>query len=108
MTIPSLPDSPRSRAKEKAFFITPSPAQICARVAQDPDNLLDMLMEQCGLKYDGALARMLGVAPSIISKIRGRRLPIGPALLLRILEITDTNLSGLQRQLAYRRSSEPK
>lgn len=61
-----------------------------------------MLMDQYGLKYDSELARVLGVAPPIVSKIRNRRLPIGPALLLRILELTDTSLSDLQRRLARR------
>ncbi len=78
--------------------------QIHAQFAHDPDNVLDMLMEQCGLKYDNALARMLGVAPTVISRIRRGRLSIGPALLVRILEITDARMSDLQKRLARRQS----
>lgn len=66
--------------------------------------MLDMLMEYCGLQYDSALARALGVAPPVISKIRRRRLPIGPALRVRILKITDASISDLQKRLVRHRS----
>lgn len=63
-----------------------------------------MVMEHCGLQYDSALARALGATPPVISKIRRRHLPIGPALPVRILEVTDTGTSDLQKRLALRHS----
>jgi len=98
-TMAALQNRLRSRAKEQVHPVSQAPAQICSPFSENSDKVLDMLLEQYGLKYDSALARMLGVAPSIVSKLRNRKLPIGPALLLRILEITNSTLSELQQRL---------
>lgn len=49
-------------------------------------GLLDAVIARHGLKNDAALARKLEVAPPQISKIRKSRLPVGSALILRMIE----------------------
>lgn len=60
-----------------------------------PDDLLDWARWRLQVRSDGALAQRLGIAASTLSHIRHRRLRIGPALLVRLLEETDTSLSEL-------------
>lgn len=50
------------------------------------NKLLDELMEANGLKNDAALARELGVAPPVVSKLRHGHLAVGPTLILAIHE----------------------
>jgi plasmid maintenance system antidote protein VapI len=49
-----------------------------------PHALLDKLLIIGELKNDAALAKLLDVAPPVISKIRHRTLPVGPAITIRI------------------------
>lgn len=70
----------------------------------NPDRLLDVLRENLRLKNDAALARMLEVAPPVISKIRHRRLPVGGALLIRMHEVTGLNIIDLRYLMGDRRS----
>ena len=72
---------------------------VCAPFAQEPARLLDLLLSRLGLSTDSSLAYTLGVTPPLISKIRNRRQPLGPALLLRILEITDSSPQALHQLL---------
>lgn len=69
----------------------------------DPNELFDALHANFRLKNDAALARLLEVNPSIISKIRHRRLPVGGALLIRIHEVTELNISDLRFLMGDRR-----
>ena len=62
----------------------------------DPCRLLDALIEQLGLKNDAALARLLEVAPPMISKIRHRTLPVGGAMLIRMHEISTLSIADLR------------
>lgn len=67
-----------------------------------PDRLLDTVMDYLNLKNDAALCRVLGVAPPMISKIRRRGLPLGPAVLLRLLEATGLSIRELFRLMKDR------
>lgn len=69
----------------------------------NPDRLLDVLRENFRLKNDTELARMLEVAPQVISKIRHRRVPLGAALLIRMHEVTGLNIMDLRYILGDRR-----
>ena len=69
----------------------------------NPDNLLDALIEKLGLKNDAALARVLEVAPPLLSKIRHRRLPIGAALLIRMHEVSGLPVRDLRNLMGDRR-----
>lgn len=48
------------------------------------------------VKNDAALARLLEVAPPVISKIRSGRLTIGCALLIKIQDTFDMNLKDVR------------
>lgn len=50
-------------------------------------NVLDHVAEQRKCKNDAALARLLEVAPPVVSKWRHARLVMGPAHILRIHEL---------------------
>ena len=69
----------------------------------DPDRLLDTLIELKQLKNDAALARLLEVAPPVISKIRHRRLPVGASLLIRMHEETGLTIGDLRYLMGDRR-----
>lgn len=69
----------------------------------NPDNLLNALIEKLGLKNDAALARLLEVAPPILSKIRHRRLPVGAALLIRMHEVSNMPIRELRDLMGDRR-----
>ncbi len=62
-----------------------------------PAQLLDAVIRKLSLKNDAALARTLGVAPPLISKIRRRRMPVGAAILVRMLETTQLHIRDLYR-----------
>jgi DNA-binding transcriptional regulator YdaS (Cro superfamily) len=61
----------------------------------NPNALLDIVIKKLELKNDAALARLLRVAPPVISKTRSRALVVGPNLALRIMEATDITPSDL-------------
>lgn len=50
----------------------------------DPNRLLNAMLSKLCLKNDAALARALGVAPPVLSKVRHRRL----GLILQIHDAT--------------------
>lgn len=62
-------------------------------------ELLDEVIRHQQLKNDAALARLLEVAPPVISKIRHGRLPIGASMLLRIHEETELPIPLLYQYL---------
>ena len=69
----------------------------------DPSHLLDALIAKLALKNDAALARVLEIAPPMISKIRHRRLPVSAALLIRMHEVTNLPISELRSLMGDRR-----
>lgn len=72
-------------------------------VDYNPDNLLNALIEKLELKNDAALARLLEIAPPLLSKIRHRRLPIGAALLIRMHEVSGLPVRELRNLMGDRR-----
>ncbi len=71
--------------------------------AYDPNNLLDSLIDTLRLRNDAALARVLEVAPPVISKIRHRKLPIGASILIRMHEVTELSIKDLRILMGDRR-----
>ena len=69
----------------------------------DPNNLLDAIIENLGLKNDAALSRALEVAPPVISKIRHRRLPVGASLLIRMHEVSELSITELRALMGDQR-----
>jgi plasmid maintenance system antidote protein VapI len=72
-------------------------------VDYNPDNLLNALIERLELKNDAALARLLEIAPPMLSKIRHRRLPVGAALLIRMHEVSGLPVRELRNLMGDRR-----
>ena len=70
----------------------------------DPNRLLDHLVDRLDMKNDAALARMLDVAPPVISKIRHYRLAVGASLLIRMHEVSDIAIGDLRILMGDRRS----
>lgn len=63
----------------------------------NPENLLDGLIEKMNLKNDAALAKLLEVAPPVISKMRNDKLPIGSTMLLRMHDATGMSIKDLRK-----------
>lgn len=70
----------------------------------DPSRLLDALIYHLRLKNDSALARLLGIRPQRVSKIRRRANPVSAALLIRMSEITSFDIRELRQLLGDRRA----
>ncbi len=58
-------------------------------------DVLDWARWSLHLKFDAALAGLLAVAPPTLSRIRHATLPLGPGLMVRLLEATGTRLQDL-------------
>jgi len=61
-----------------------------------PNHLLDTLMAMLGAKSDAALARILAVPPSTISKVRHKQVAINSDLLLAAHELTEMSIRELR------------
>ena len=73
----------------------------------DPDKLLDALLDRLKLKNDAVLARALGTSLPVLSKIRHRQLPIGPAMLLRMHEKSGLSVQALRQLMEVRQEPPP-
>ena len=60
------------------------------------NTLLNVLIAHFKLKNDAALSRALEVPPPVISKIRHRKLSIGPSLLIRMHEESGMSIRDLK------------
>ena len=78
-------------------------SRLSDQLADDPNNLLDTLLDKLHLKNDAALSRALEVAPPVISKSRHRRLPVGASLLIRMHEVSDLSIRELRTLMGDRR-----
>jgi plasmid maintenance system antidote protein VapI len=61
-----------------------------------PGELLDVIQDKLDLKNDGALARALDTTPGQISKIRNKKLPVGPAMLVILSEAVELSIGQLR------------
>ncbi|MES2535961.1 MAG: helix-turn-helix transcriptional regulator [Pseudomonadota bacterium] len=80
-------------------------AEDVSTAAEDysPGKLLDTLITLAGLKSDAALARMLEVPASTISKIRTGRRPVGARLLIRMHDVSGLTINRLRDLMGDRR-----
>lgn len=69
---------------------------LVARDGYTPNLLLDTLMEKLGAKSDAALARILAVPPSTISKARHKLVAVNSDLLLSAHELTGMSIRELR------------
>lgn len=63
----------------------------------NPGAMIDSLIAIMKLDSDAKLARKLRVSPPVISKLRHRRMSIGPALLIRMHDVTGIEIRQLRR-----------
>ena len=80
--------------------------RISDQAIYNPNYLLDELIKRLNLKNDAALARLLEVAPPVISKIRHHTLPIGATILIRMHEISELSIRDLREMLAHADDAE--
>ena len=62
--------------------------------------LLDTIIDKYMLKNDAALARLLGISPVVLSKIRNGHKRIGPTIILAVHETTDMPVSKIKELIA--------
>jgi hypothetical protein len=74
------------------------------KAVMDPNALLDHLIGKLSLKNDAHLARVLEVAPPVISKVRNLRLPVGATLLISMHEETGYSIGELRALMGDRRA----
>lgn len=61
-----------------------------------PDLFIERLIHRLDLRSSSALARKVGISPSVISKVRHRRLAVSGEILLKIHEETDIPIKELR------------
>jgi hypothetical protein len=62
-----------------------------------PEVLFERLCARLGVSSYSALGRAVGLSPSVVSKVRNRRLAISSEILLKIHDATDIPLRELRR-----------
>jgi hypothetical protein len=62
----------------------------------NPNRLLDELLSRLRLKNDAALSRALAVTPSVLSKVRHRRLAIAAELIIQIHDVTMLSIDDIR------------
>ncbi len=62
-----------------------------------PEAFLERLCERLGARSLSALGRVVGLSPSVLSKVRRRRLAISSEILLKIHDATDIPVRELRR-----------
>jgi plasmid maintenance system antidote protein VapI len=64
------------------------------------NHLIDHLLSQYSIKNDAALAKLLGVHPPTISKMRHGHMPLTPAFILKVHEAFDMPIKQI-KQIAH-------
>ena len=62
-----------------------------------PEVFLDRLCQKLGARSLSALGRVVGLSPSVLSKVKRRRLAVSSEILLKIHEATDIPVRELRR-----------
>ena len=81
-----------------SYTYRPMPV-LCSLPGYDADALLDSLMKDFNLKNDAALARLLEVAPPMISKLRNGHASVTADMLLRMHDKTELSIRALRSRL---------
>jgi transcriptional regulator with XRE-family HTH domain len=67
-----------------------------------PELLLNYLKGRFKAANDARLARRLGVNPSVISRLRNRKMPVSAAFLLLIYDETGISIADLKKMVESR------
>lgn len=62
-----------------------------------PEALFERLYQRLGVKSYSALGQVIGLSPSVVSKVRNRKVAISSEILLKIHDATDIPLRELRR-----------
>jgi hypothetical protein len=65
----------------------------------DAHALLDFLIKEYGLKNDAALSKALSVRPSVICKIRGRKMNVSGEMKILIYKKTGMSIEDIEEFL---------
>ena len=78
--------------------------EAAASQATERENakLLDTAITRLGLKNDADLSRATKIAPPVFSKVRHRKLAVGPGLAIRLAEVAMISISEITNILAGR------
>ncbi len=68
-------------------------------VSYAPEHFIDGLIRRLGVRSYAALGRVIGLSPSVISKVRHRRLIISSKILIKVHEATDIPIRELRRMM---------
>ena len=68
-----------------------------------PELFIEGLMRRLGAKTRSALARAVGISPSIVSKIWHRRLAVSSEILLQVHDATGIPIRELRRMMGDQR-----
>lgn len=79
--------------------------ELLSHPSYNPNRLLDRVLTLLSLKNDAALARVLGVAPPVLSKVRHHRLPLPAGLMIQIHDVTRLSLDEIRCLLGVRTRS---
>ena len=71
-----------------------------AEKAKRGSQLFDYLLQKYNLKNDAALAREVGLAPPVISKVRSGDLIVSPATILAIHEKLGVDVAEIRKVMA--------
>ena len=82
---------------------TRAPRNRSTPLQYDPSRLLDTLRITLEAKNDAALARLLGLSPPVISKVRHQQIPVGASVLIRLHEVTGMSIAHLRALMGDRR-----
>lgn len=63
----------------------------------DPAPLLDALFRSLSVKHDAALAEALGVARSVVSRIRSRKVGVTADILIKMHDSSGLSIHDLRR-----------
>ena len=70
----------------------------------EPHRLLDALRIKLDAKSDAQLAKALDIPKSSVSRMRSGKIPIYPALLLRMHDVSGISITEMQTIVGDRRS----
>ncbi|HEX8958040.1 MAG TPA: hypothetical protein VF798_17325 [Burkholderiaceae bacterium] len=73
----------------------------------NPDRLLDAVQSKLRINSDAALSRALGVAPPILSKVRHRKVPITPWLIIQIHDAARLSVEEIRALMGAMPAAQP-
>lgn len=105
--VPAMPKAPLARSDFAATSVSAAQQHTDRNATckeYKPSRLLDVLQERLGLANDGRLANALEIPTSSVSRMRNGKIPVYPALLIRMHEVSGLSIQELREIVGDRRS----